>query len=114
MGAKIFSANDKKSPIIKIIILLYSLPLILMACSNKNFEWQNPKKLEDYWPADISKCKIIATTQLNRQLDIENDANFDIKNELKTLFEKLDAEKKYNSYYTDCLKEKGYQRNLVK
>tara|TARA_B110000196_G_C21093530_1_gene638803 strand:- start:1066 stop:1410 length:345 start_codon:yes stop_codon:yes gene_type:complete len=108
MTVTIYQVKDKQYSIIQIIMFGFGLMLLLTACSNKHAEWQHPDKLKDTWHADSLKCKYFAKTQLARQIDIENDANFDNKADLQIQFEKHDAVKKYNSHYTHCITDKGY------
>ena len=68
--------------------------LVLIGCSNKQAEWQNSNKSRIFWYEDILRCKNLSKTRLARQLDIENDANFNNKSDLQIQFEKHDAAKK--------------------
>ena len=104
--------NDRKLSVIRIIIFNFSLALVLMGCGSKHAEWQNHRKSIDFWDEDILKCKNFSETQLIRQLDIENDANFNDKTDLQIQFKKYDAQKKFNSYYANCMTDAGYYKIL--
>jgi len=104
--------NDKKLSLIRIIIFGFSLVLVLVGCSNKHAEWQNHNKSKDFWYEDKLKCKNLSETKLTRQLDLENDANFNNKTDLQIQFKKYDALKKFNSYYANCMTDAGYYKIL--
>ena len=104
--------NQQNPPIIQIILLGFSLVLVLVGCSNKHAEWQNLNKSKKFWNNDILKCKNISKMHLARQLDIENDSNFNNKTDLQIQFEKYDAVKSFNFYYADCMTNAGYYKIL--
>jgi hypothetical protein len=104
--------NDKKLSVIRIIIFNFSLALVLVGCGSKHAEWQNHRKSIDFWDEDILKCKNFSEIQLIRQLDLENDANFNNKTDLQIQFKKYDALKNFNSYYANCMTDAGYYKIL--
>jgi hypothetical protein len=114
MAAMKDRVNHQKISIIQIIIFGISLVLVLVSCSNKHTEWQNLNKSRKFWHHDILKCKNFAETHLARQLDIENDANFNNKTDLQIQFEKYDAVKKFNFHYADCMTNEGYYKFFEK
>jgi len=101
-----------RSSIIQITLFNFFLILTLPTCSSKPTEWHHTKKSRSLWRPDILKCQNLATIQLARQLDVENDTNLNNKSELQIQFQKYDAVKILNSFFTNCMTDKGYNKIL--
>ena len=112
MNPIIDQTNNRTLPIILIIIIGFSLVMGLIGCSNKQTEWQNPKKLKKFWYKDIKKCRNLAEAQMARELDIGTNIDFIKKGDLQIQFENYDALKILNFYYIDCMIGAGYYRIL--
>ncbi len=96
----------------KFILIGYFLTAFcLIACSRKNIEWRHPVKSENSWNLDKLNCKDHANGLLVRDLEINDNANIPSRDDLQIQFAKFDRQKKYRSFFKDCMLKKGY--NLI-